>query len=323
MKARCVPATGLSSSLCCANSVGTDSDLRDYMTASTPDPTPEPSADISPFAETAGTEAVLPSLKSEQLHSEALQIAGSPAADPEAGSKVAVVTGAARRVGSEIALSLARHGYAVVVHHGTSAVEASVLVNRIRSEGGRAVAVSADLREPRAAAAAVFQAAEKLGPVSVLINSAAVFQDRALPWIDAYHCNVHLSVNLLAPVFLAQQFIRQLAEGEPGHIINILDWRAQRPGPDHLIYTASKAALASVTKSLAQQLAPGIQVNGIAPGAILPPEDRSNWHQQRAIESIPLKRTGSPGDVCDAIHFLLKSRFITGEILHVSGGEEL
>ncbi|MFN8706642.1 MAG: hypothetical protein ACK50J_08180, partial [Planctomyces sp.] len=101
--------------------MGTDSDLRDYMTTSTPDPTPEPSADISSFAETAGTEAVLPSLTSEPVPSEGSQTAGVQAADPEATSKVAVVTGAARRVGSEIALSLARHGYAVVVHHGTSA----------------------------------------------------------------------------------------------------------------------------------------------------------------------------------------------------------
>ncbi len=236
---------------------------------------------------------------------------------------VAVVTGAARRVGREIALAMAGRGLGVVVHHGTSTVEANVLVNRIRSQGGSAVAVSADLRDPRAAAMAVFEAAEELGEVTTLINSAAVFQNRALPWIDLYHCNVHLSVNLLAPIFLSQQFIRQLGEGQRGHIINILDWRAQRPGADHLIYTSTKAALSSVTKSLALQLAPLIQVNGLAPGAILPPEDRTNWHEQRAITSIPLKRTGSPKELVDAINFLLDSDFITGEILNVSGGEEL
>jgi len=236
---------------------------------------------------------------------------------------VAVVTGAARRVGREIALAMAARGLAVVVHHGTSTVEANVLVNRIRSLGGTAVSVSADLRDPRAAAMAVFEAAAELGEVTTLINSAAVFQNRALPWIDVYHCNVHVSVNLLAPIFLAQQFIRQLGEGQRGHIINILDWRAQRPGADLLVYTATKAALSSVTKSLALQLAPLIQVNGLAPGAILPPEDRTNWHEQRAITSIPLKRTGSPKALVDAINFLLDSNFITGEILNVTGGEEL
>ena len=147
--------------------------------------------------------------------------------------------------------------------------------------------------------------------------------DRALPWIDLYHCHVHLSVNLLAPIFLAQQFIRQLGEGHRGHIINILDWRAQRPGADHVVYTSTKAALTCATKSLALQLAPLVQVNGIAPGAILPPEDRNNWHEQRAIQSIPLRRTGSPQELVDAINFLLDSNFITGEILNVSGGEEL
>ncbi len=251
------------------------------------------------------------------------------AANPESPTKrhsdkpVAVVTGAARRVGREIALAMAARGLAVVVHHGTSTVEANVLVNRIRNEGGTAVAVSADLRDPRAAAMTVFDAAAELGEVTTLINSAAVFQNRALPWIDLYHCNVHLSVNLLAPIFLAQQFIRQLGEGQRGHIINILDWRAQRPGGDHVVYTATKAALSSVTKSLAQQLAPLIQVNGIAPGAILPPEDRTNWHEQRAITSIPLKRTGSPAALVEAINFLLDSSFITGEILNITGGEEL
>jgi glucose 1-dehydrogenase len=236
---------------------------------------------------------------------------------------VAVVTGAARRVGREIALAMAARGLAVVIHHGTSAIEAKVLMNRIKAAGGTAVAVGADLRDPRAAAATIFEAAAELGEVTTLINSAAVFQDRALPWVDLYHCNVHLSVNLLAPIFLAQQFIRQLGEGQRGHIINILDWRAQRPGADHFVYTATKAALSSVTRSLALQLAPLIQVNGIAPGAILPPEDRRNWHEQRAISSIPLRRTGSPQELVNSINFLLDANFITGEIINVSGGEEL
>jgi len=262
-----------------------------------------------------------------EFHSEA--VTESPRLAPVHGSQpaldraVAVVTGAARRVGREIALAMAERGLAVVIHHGTSSVEASALVNRIRNQGGTAVAVAADLRDPRTAAVSVFEAAAELGEVTTLINSAAVFQDRALPWIDLYHCNVHLSVNLLAPIFLSQQFIRQLGEGRRGHIINILDWRAQRPGADHLVYTSTKAALTCVTKSLALQLAPLIQVNGIAPGAILPPEDRTNWHEQRAIHSIPLRRTGSPQELVDAINFLLNSDFITGEILNVSGGEEL
>lgn len=279
--------------------------------------------DISTQGETENADSDL-RLKTEHSDLDSLKTAPRSRVVRSSNDKpVAIVTGAARRVGREIALAMAERGLGVVIHHGTSTVEANVLVNRIRSQGGSAVAVSADLRDPRAAAMAVFEAAAELGEVTTLINSAAVFQNRALPWIDLYHCNVHLSVNLLAPIFLSQQFIRQLGEGQRGHIINILDWRAQRPGPDHLVYTATKAALSSVTKSLALQLAPLIQVNGLAPGAILPPEDRSNWHEQRAITSIPLKRTGSPKELVDAINFLLDSNFITGEILNVSGGEEL
>src|SRR5690606_23664409 len=117
-----------------------------------------------------------------------------PIRRPAPDRPVAVVTGAARRVGREIALAMADRGLAVVVHHGTSAVEASALVNRIRNQGGTAIAVAADLRDPRTAAVSVFEAAAELGEVTTLINSAAVFQDRALPWIDLYHCNLHLSV---------------------------------------------------------------------------------------------------------------------------------
>lgn len=291
------------------------------MTTST-----DPPDDETPESEDSTAEIIASDDKTDHSLTEAETVtAPKPARSKKSPSdkSVAVVTGAARRVGREIALAMAERGLAVVVHHGTSTVEANVLVNRIRSQGGTAVAVSADLRDPRAAAMSVFEAAAELGEVTTLINSAAVFQNRALPWVDLYHCNVHLSVNLLAPIFLAQQFIRQLGEGQRGHIINILDWRAQRPGADHLVYTATKAALASVTKSLALQLAPLIQVNGLAPGAILPPEDRTNWHEQRAITSIPLKRTGSPQALVDAINFLLDSNFITGEILNVTGGEEL
>jgi pteridine reductase len=238
-------------------------------------------------------------------------------------AEVAIITGAARRIGREIAMAMVARGLAVVVHHGRSAVQANELVQQIQTSGGRALAVAADLSEPVSAAATIFQAASELGQVTTLINSASVFQDRALTDVDLDHCQLHLSVNLLAPLFLAQQFARQLTAGQRGHVINLLDWRAERPGADHVVYTASKAALCSVTRSLAQQLAPTIQVNGISPGAILPPEDRQQWHQQRAENTIPLRRTGSPKDLIHAIQFLLDAEFITGEILHVSGGEEL
>lgn len=236
---------------------------------------------------------------------------------------VAIVTGGGRRVGAAIAVMLAMRGLDVVVHYGSSAAAAAAVVQRISATGVRAIAVGADLRDPVLSSERVFAAASELGPVSVLINSASVFQNSGLDEVNAVHCAEHVSVNLLAPIFFSQQFMRHLGADRCGHIINVLDWRVHRPGADHLVYTATKSALASVTKTLALQLAPRVQVNGVAPGAVLPPEDRPDWHQQRASERIPLRRTGAPGDVTAAISFLLDSDFITGSVLNVSGGEEL
>lgn len=252
-----------------------------------------------------------------------MQSQGSTGTFAGAERGVAIVTGGGRRVGAAIALFLAGRGLGVVVHYGSSSGGAATVVREIVSAGGRAVAVGADLRDPRRAAEQIFAASAELGQVTVLINSASVFENLALEQVDERHCDEHVSVNLLAPIFLAQQFMRQLAVGSRGHIINVLDWRVHRPGADHLVYTATRSALASVTKSLALQLAPRVQVNGVAPGAVLPPEDRPDWHQQRALERIPLRRPGTPDDVTAAIGFLLDSGFITGEVLNVSGGEEL
>jgi NAD(P)-dependent dehydrogenase (short-subunit alcohol dehydrogenase family) len=245
-----------------------------------------------------------------------------PAA-PHETPPVAVVTGAGRRLGREIALAMAARGYSVLVHHRNSGPAAAELVRDLQRSGVAATAVQADFQQPAQAAAAVFSAAETLGEVRVLINSAAVFEDRSLGEIDEPHCSEHLSVNLLAPLFLTQHFTRQLPETSAGHVINILDWRALRPRKGWLVYTATKAALAAATKTLALQLAPRIQINAIAPGAILPPADRPDWHTQRAADAIPLQRTGTPEELIRALNFLLDSSFITGEVLHVSGGEEL
>ncbi|MFY9255538.1 MAG: SDR family oxidoreductase [Fuerstiella sp.] len=237
---------------------------------------------------------------------------------------VAVVTGAAKRIGRQIALALAQQlKLNVVVHCGNSVDAANAVATEIQDYGCRSVVVSADLNQSEAAAARIFAAAQRLGVVRVLINCAAVFDDKRLLDVSSAHCAEHFAVNTVAPIFLTQQLVRQLPAGETAHIVNMLDWRAQRATATHVVYSATKTALASVTKGLAQQLGPHVQVNGIAPGAILPPDERPNWHTDRAVESIPLKRAGKPSDICDAVVFLLRSSFITGEILHVSGGEEL
>ena len=237
---------------------------------------------------------------------------------------VAIVTGAARRLGREISLSLAeRIGLDIVIHYGRSNDAAQQLATDLQGRGRRSVTVSADLRCPNEAAETVFEAAAELGTVRVLVNCAAVFEDRPLSEIDVDHWEHQLTINALAPLMLSRQFAAQLSADQSGHIINILDWRASRPPANFPVYTASKAALASLTKSLALQLSPRIQVNAIAPGAVLSPDDAPDRHLQRAAESVPLRRPGCPADVCEAAVFLLRSSFITGEILHVSGGEQL
>ena len=141
--------------------------------------------------------------------------------------------------------------------------------------------------------------------------------------MSAEGCSRFFRINTVAPLFLAEQLRRQLPDSAAGHIINLLDWRAMRPDGSHAVYTASKAALLSLTQSLALQLAPQIQVNGIAPGAVLPPQDQPTWHSERAATAIPLRRAGTPTDISDAVGYLLQSDFVTGQILRVDGGEGL
>jgi NAD(P)-dependent dehydrogenase (short-subunit alcohol dehydrogenase family) len=244
-------------------------------------------------------------------------------ATTDAQMPVALVTGAARRIGRQLALAMASRNLAVAIHHRQSTAAADQLVHEIQAAGGTAIAVQADFRDPETAAQSLFSEAAKLGPVRVLINNASVFDDQPLQTINTTHCSDQLAVNLLGPLFLTQQFAKQLPANSTGHVINVLDWRALRPQSRWLVYTAAKAALAAATRTLALQLAPVIQVNAIAPGAILPPDDLPEWHAERAKHTIPLQRPGSPEELVRAANFLLDSRFITGEILHVTGGEEL
>ncbi len=243
---------------------------------------------------------------------------------PNGQRPVAIVTGAAKRIGRHVVLELAKSlQLDVVIHYGRSADAAAEVADEVKGMGRRCVTVSADLADPDVAAKAVFEASGELGPVTVLVNCAAIFEECELPDVDIDHCQRHIAINTLAPVFLSQAFQRQLADDQAGHIINLLDWRATKPPATHLVYTASKAALAGLTKTMAQQLAPAIQVNGIAPGAILPPPGKKDWHDKRVKETVPLQRPGGPQDICDAAVYLLKSSFVTGEILHVAGGEQM
>ncbi|MGC9359119.1 MAG: SDR family oxidoreductase [Anaerolineae bacterium] len=236
---------------------------------------------------------------------------------------VALVTGAAVRLGKALALGLAQAGVDVAVHYNRSIAPAQETVSEIRSLGRRAVAVQADLSDSVAVQGLVSAVHEALGSIDILVNSAAIFERGTLETTTEELWDRHLAINLKAPFLLCQSFARQLQSDRRGHILNIADWRALRPGKAFVAYTVAKAGLVALTKTLALGLAPQIQVNAIAPGAILPPPGKSDDALQRLVPRIPLGHTGSPEDIVEAALYLLRSDFVTGEVLDVTGGEHL
>jgi len=236
---------------------------------------------------------------------------------------VALVTGAAVRLGKALALGLAQAGVDVAVHYNRSIAPAQETVSEIRSLGRRAVAVQADLSDSVAVKGLVSAVHETLGSIDILVNSAAIFERGTLESTTEELWDRHLAINLKAPFLLCQSFASQLEAGRRGHIVNIADWRALRPGKAYVAYTAAKAGLVALTKTLALGLAPQIQVNAIAPGAILPPPGKSDDALQRLVPRIPLGHTGGPEDIVEAALYLLRSDFVSGEVLNVTGGEHL
>jgi NAD(P)-dependent dehydrogenase (short-subunit alcohol dehydrogenase family) len=238
--------------------------------------------------------------------------------------RTAVVTGSAVRLGRALALRLAAEGVHVCLHYHGSGAAAEETLAHIRRSGVRGTAIQADLSHPATAAREIVEhAGTVLGPVDILVNSAAVFGADSLSALREADWDRHLNINLKAPVFLSQAFARQVAPEQCGHIVNIVDWRASRPLPGHLAYTVAKGGLVTATRLLARELAPRIRVNAIAPGAILPPPGEPDAYLDRLAERIPLRQTGAPEDVADALVYLLRSEFVTGEVLHITGGEEL
>ncbi len=228
-----------------------------------------------------------------------------------------LITGAARRLGREMALAVARAGGTVILHHGHSPQAAADTQAAIRALGGQAIVLQADLNDPAQTQALVAQAA----PLDGLVNSAAIFAplDLHQTTLDAWER--HLRINLTAPFLLCQAFAAQIGD-RPGRIVNILDWRALRPGADHLPYTISKAGLAALTRALAVALAPQVTVNGLALGALLPPADGGDV--SGVLDAVPAGRWAQMEELAEALLFLLDGpAYITGEIIHLDGGRHL
>ena len=239
--------------------------------------------------------------------------------DESLSGKTILITGAAKRVGKIFALACARAGADVVIHHGHSEEEAESLRSEIVELGRKAWVVEADLND-LSQAGDLIRLVNQSTRLDGLVNSAAIFGSLSLETTSLDDWQKHLQINLTAPFLLSQAFARQA--GEDSRIVNILDWRALRPGADHFPYTISKAALAAMTKSMAVALAPKVVVNGLALGAILPPAD--GQAKQEIIKNVPAGRWAEEDEVAQALLFALTCpAYITGEIIHVDGGRHL
>jgi NAD(P)-dependent dehydrogenase (short-subunit alcohol dehydrogenase family) len=237
--------------------------------------------------------------------------------------RVALVTGAGRRIGKAIALDLARDGWHVGVHYASSRAEAEMVVERIRAAGGRAAALSADLAEAAAAEALVPQCAAVLGAPILLVNSAALFLDDRIETLDPAQWDRQHAVNLRAPMLLAKTFAQHLPPDRQGVIVNIVDQRVWRLTPDYFSYTIAKAGLYAATQTLAQALAPRIRVNAIGPGPVL-----ANIHQtpaafEREVASTPLARATPPEEIAAAVRFILDAPSMTGQMIALDAGQHL
>ena len=238
--------------------------------------------------------------------------------------QIALVTGGAVRLGRAIALALAEAGADIALHYNTSEAEAKQTAADIEALGRRVALVQGDLNDAVATAERVVsQTAEALGVPKILVNSASIFEPPTLLETDEATYDRHLSINLKAPFFLMQQFAKHVPTGEAASIVNLIDWRAELPTGTHTAYTVAKSGLLGLTKSAAKELAPTIQVNAVAPGPVLPPVGRDANYLREVAKRVPLGRPGSPKAVSDAVLFLVRSDFCTGEMVHVTGGQEL
>lgn len=236
---------------------------------------------------------------------------------------VALVTGGARRMGRAIALALARDGWDIAVHYGTSKRDAMRSVAAVEATGRRAVAIEADLTDPPATRTLIARVRASLGLPTCIVNNASRFEADDAASFDGAVLGKHMQANVAAPIVLAQSLHRALGSRRRGVVVNLLDQKLYNLNPDFLSYTLSKAALACATTLLAQAFAPTLRVVGIAPGLTLPSADQTRAEFARAHRMTPLGRSSEVEDVADAVRFAASARAITGSVILVDGGQHL
>ena len=231
--------------------------------------------------------------------------------------QLALVTGAAHRLGKVFALTLARAGYDILLHYHSAEDEARQTQSEIESIGRRVILAQADLIDP----AQISSLLSEVESLNVLVNSAAFMPSGNMKSLSIENWDTTLDLNLRAPFLLAQECSKKMTEG--GLIVNITDVGAQKAWSRYPSYTVSKAALESLTKILARALAPKIRVNAIAPGFVLQSDIVSVEEWERLINRIPLKRPARGEEIASALEFLLKNEYITGQTIVVDGGYSL
>jgi pteridine reductase len=234
---------------------------------------------------------------------------------------VALVTGAAKRLGRTVALSLAEEGADVVVHYRSSATEAKSVVAEIERFGRRGAAIAADLTSVADIERLFDEAAKQFGRLDILINSAANFLPASIVSTTEEIWDAAINTNLRAPFFCAQAAAALLRRTR-GTIINFADTGGLLGWPGYIAHSVSKAGVVMLTKVLAKALAPEVRVNAIAPGTITMPGDPPEWEAD-FIKLAPLRRTGAPSDIANAVLFLVHAEFMTGQILVLDGGRTL
>ena len=242
---------------------------------------------------------------------------------PEPLPPIALVTGAARRIGHAIALDLAAQGWHVAIHCQSSVAEADAAVAEITAAGGRAILLTADLADPEALEGLIPACIAALGTPTCLINNASLFQPDEVGSIEPGLWDRHHAINLRAPVLLAQAFARHLPRGADGNIINIIDQRVWKPTPLFFSYAVSKAGLYGATTMLAQALAPRIRVNAIGPGPAATSSHQTEEQFAQQCLTLPLGHGTTPKEIAAAIQYLLSARSITGQMIALDGGQHL
>jgi len=237
--------------------------------------------------------------------------------------RAALVTGGAKRVGLAITRALVDAGYAVAVHANSSRAEADAVCAEIRSKGGRAQAVQADLSEHMQVLKLVPSAVAAVGPLTLLVNNASMFEADDVATLGRELFDRHMAIHVRAPLFLAQAFAAQAPDDADASIVNMLDQRVLKPTPLFLSYALSKNGLYAATTMLAQGLAPKIRVNAVAPGPTLPSRRQSPKEFARQAARLPLGHATTPEEVAQAVLFLAAAVSVTGQIIAVDGGQHL